>query len=153
MPDPNRMERALRQIESWSRAYPLSVFPEPDFAKAAELLKAGGMTLDAISASNMRHVITEVGEIARNALKEYRSQAMYQYLFHVTLATAFAVEAESREEAERIIRGICDGGIATVTDSENNQESIKGICDIEGDLELADITAVCNNVLRKPEEK
>jgi len=70
MPDPDKMEDALHQIESWSRAYPLSVFPEPDFAKAAELLKAGGMTLDAISASNMRHVIIQVGEIARNALKE-----------------------------------------------------------------------------------
>ena len=72
-----------------------------------------------------------------------------------TLILEFAnrFRANPAEEAERIIRGICDGGIATVTDSENNQESIKGICDIEGDLELADITAVCNNVLRKPEEK
>jgi hypothetical protein len=33
-------------------------------AKAAELLKAGGMTLDAISASNMRHVVEGVGNAA-----------------------------------------------------------------------------------------
>lgn len=63
-----RMETALHQIDSWSRAYPLKAFPEPDMAKAAKLLKAGGMTLDAISASNMRHVVGGVGKIARRAL-------------------------------------------------------------------------------------
>jgi hypothetical protein len=66
----DKMEDALRSIDNWSRAYPLKVFPEPDFAKAAELLKAGGMTLDSISASNMRHVISTVGQIARNGLSE-----------------------------------------------------------------------------------
>lgn len=62
------LREALQQIVNWSEAYPLDVFPEPDFKRAAELLKAGGMTLDAISASNMRHVVTGVGEIARKAL-------------------------------------------------------------------------------------
>ena len=61
-------EDALRQIVSWANAYPLKVFPEPDFARAHELLKAGGMTLDAISASNMRHVVEGVGRIAKEAL-------------------------------------------------------------------------------------
>lgn len=70
MPDADKMEEALQSIEAWSRAYPLSVFPEPDFKKAAEVLKANGMTLDAISASNMRHVITTVAEIARKGLEE-----------------------------------------------------------------------------------
>jgi hypothetical protein len=65
----DRLEEALTAIVAWSRAYPLKVFPEPDFAKAAELLKAGGMTLDAISASNMRHVVEGVGKIARAALE------------------------------------------------------------------------------------
>jgi hypothetical protein len=64
-----RLEVALREIERWSRAYPLNVFPEPDMAKAHELLKAGGMTLDAVSASNMRHVVEGVGKIARVALE------------------------------------------------------------------------------------
>ena len=59
---------ALQRIEQWSKAYPLDIFPEPDFKKAAELLKAGGITLDAISASCMRHVVEHVGEIARKAL-------------------------------------------------------------------------------------
>ena len=62
---------ALRRIVQWSEAYPLDVFPEPDFKRAHELLKAGGMTLDAISASNMRHVVEGVGEIARAALPEH----------------------------------------------------------------------------------
>jgi hypothetical protein len=54
---------------SWSEAYPLTVFPEPDFIKARELLEAGGMTLDAISASSMRHVVEGVGKIAKEALQ------------------------------------------------------------------------------------
>lgn len=62
------LEEALHKIKSWSEAYPLSVFPEPDFEKAAKLLEAGGMTLDSISASNMRHVVEGVGKIAREAL-------------------------------------------------------------------------------------
>jgi hypothetical protein len=65
----DRMERALRAIVSWSEAYPLTVFPEPDFIKARELLEAGGMTLDAISASSMRHVVEGVGKIAKEALQ------------------------------------------------------------------------------------
>jgi hypothetical protein len=65
-----RYREALEQIVAWSEAYPLSVFPEPDFKRAGDLLRAGGMTLDAISASNMRHVVTEVGKIARQALRQ-----------------------------------------------------------------------------------
>ena len=71
MTDAERIEKfedALRRILQWSEAYPLAVFPEPDFAKAAKLLKDGGISLDAVSASNMRHVVKQVGEIARLAL-------------------------------------------------------------------------------------
>lgn len=63
-----RLEAALHQIESWSRAYPLKVFPEPDWDKVREVLATGGLTLDAVSAGNMRHVIQGVGRIARDAL-------------------------------------------------------------------------------------
>jgi hypothetical protein len=63
-----RKDEALQKIADWARAYPLDVFPEPDFAKAHEQLQAGGMTLDAISASNMRHVITQVQSIAEGAI-------------------------------------------------------------------------------------
>ena len=62
------MREALEQIVQWSKAYPLKAFPEPDFAKVRELLAAGGITVDAVSASNMRHVVTEVGAIAHRAL-------------------------------------------------------------------------------------
>ena len=62
------LEAALTQVKQWSEAYPLTVFPEPDFARAHEVLQAAGMTLDAISASNMRHVITQVQAIVDAAL-------------------------------------------------------------------------------------
>jgi hypothetical protein len=61
---------ALHQIYTWSKAYPLSVFPEPDLSRARELLEAGGITLDAVSASAMRHVIEGVGDIAGRALEK-----------------------------------------------------------------------------------
>jgi uncharacterized small protein (DUF1192 family) len=64
----DRLHEAIWQIHQWSRAYPLHVFPEPDLKKAAELLNAGGITLDAISAHCMRHVVEGVGNIAREAL-------------------------------------------------------------------------------------
>ncbi len=59
---------ALQRIVQWSEAYPLDIFPEPDLKKARDLLAAGGITLDAISAHCMRHVIEGVGNIARDAL-------------------------------------------------------------------------------------
>ena len=61
-------DEALHKIESWSRAYPLDIFPEPDWKRAAELLKAGGITMDAVSAHCMRHVVEGVGKIASAAL-------------------------------------------------------------------------------------
>jgi hypothetical protein len=64
-----RLEDALHRIEQWAQAYPLDVFPEPDFKRARELLAAGGISLDSISASNMRHVVEGVGKIARGALE------------------------------------------------------------------------------------
>lgn len=62
------LEQALHQIDSWSRAYPLRVFPEPDLKKVRDLLEAGGITLDSVSASCMRHCVEGVGKIARGAL-------------------------------------------------------------------------------------
>ena len=72
MNDDERLERyqeALQRIVQWSEAYPLDVFPEPDLRKAHELLQAGGVTLDALSAHAMRHVVTGVGKIAKEALE------------------------------------------------------------------------------------
>ena len=59
----------FHKIKDWCEAYPISVFPEPDFKKAHEVLKANGMTLDAISASNMKHVITQVQKMIDSAIR------------------------------------------------------------------------------------
>lgn len=58
-----RLEDKLQKIKNWCEAYPLDIFPEPDFKKAAKVLKENGMTLDAISASNMRHVLNGIKKI------------------------------------------------------------------------------------------
>ncbi len=63
------LETALRRIDTWAKAYPLKTFPEPDLQKAAKVLKAAGLTLDAISASNMRHVLDGVKDIVGQALE------------------------------------------------------------------------------------
>lgn len=64
----SKFEDALHKIAQWSKAYPLEVFPEPDLKKARALLEAGGITLDAVSAHCMRHVVQGVGKIAAEAL-------------------------------------------------------------------------------------
>lgn len=65
----DRMESALDQIQAWASAYPIGMFPEPDWAASAKVLNDAGLSLDAISAANMRHVITRVQEIADNAMR------------------------------------------------------------------------------------
>jgi len=62
-------DEALRLIANWAEAYPLEVFPEPDLKRAEEVLSQNGLSLTAISASAMRHVITSCAEIARDGLK------------------------------------------------------------------------------------
>ena len=68
---------ALERIEQWSEAYPLDIFPEPtstELKLAHEVLTPAGLTLDAISASAMRHVVVGVGRIAAGALAAFKSQ-------------------------------------------------------------------------------
>jgi hypothetical protein len=60
---------ALIKIQQWANAYPLEVFPEPDFKKTAQVLKENGMTIDAISASNMRHVLSGIKDIVADAIR------------------------------------------------------------------------------------
>lgn len=64
-----RLEDALIKIDNWAKAYPLKVFPEPDFKQVAKVLKDAGISLGAVSASNMRHVIKGVKNIVEQALK------------------------------------------------------------------------------------
>lgn len=49
--------KLLHAAKDWSKAYPLDTFPEPDFDKANKVLKQAAISLDDISASNMRHVL------------------------------------------------------------------------------------------------
>ncbi|KKM94264.1 hypothetical protein LCGC14_1200100 [marine sediment metagenome] len=65
-----KLQEALERIKTWSEAYPLKAFPKPDLKKAREVLEAADMTLDAISADAMRHVINGVKNIISEALKE-----------------------------------------------------------------------------------
>lgn len=58
----NRDAKLRMWLTDWLAAYPLTVFPEPDLKKARELLWAGRMTLDAVSADMARHVLTRVIE-------------------------------------------------------------------------------------------
>lgn len=63
------LETALRELVAWSEAYPLDVFPEPNWKRAQLALETAGITMDAVSASCMRHVVEGVGRIARKALE------------------------------------------------------------------------------------
>lgn len=65
-----RYEQALQQIADWSDAYPFTVFRKPDLKRAHEVLTAAGMTLDAVSADAIRHVVYGVGKIAKEALND-----------------------------------------------------------------------------------
>jgi len=57
------LREKLRLIREWCDAYPLKVFPEPNWRRAAMVLTDHGITLDSISASNMRHVLDGVRKI------------------------------------------------------------------------------------------
>lgn len=65
-----RYEDALQEIDDWAKDYPLDVFPEPDLKLAHELLQAGGMTIDAVSASAMRFLLVRVQEIVKKAVND-----------------------------------------------------------------------------------
>ena len=62
----DELEDKLQQILNWINAYPLEVFPEPDFKKAGEILKEFDISISAISASNMRYVLEGIKRIIEN---------------------------------------------------------------------------------------
>jgi hypothetical protein len=62
------MSEALHKIVQWSEAYPTDIFIEPDWTAVAEVLKNGGISLDAVSGAILRDTLKKVGEIARAAL-------------------------------------------------------------------------------------
>lgn len=61
--DLENLQDKMHKIVTWINAYPIKIFPEPDFKLAHKVLKQHGMTLDAISASNMRHVLKGIKAI------------------------------------------------------------------------------------------
>jgi hypothetical protein len=65
-----RLREALERVRQWTEAYPLDIFPEPDWQKARRLLEAGGMTLDSVSAGAMRRVVDGLGKVVREALAD-----------------------------------------------------------------------------------
>ena len=62
------------EIREWLEAYPEDIFVPPlkyEWKMAAEVLKTKGMTLDAISADNMRLVLTRLPErVERRRVEE-----------------------------------------------------------------------------------
>lgn len=54
-------EDKLHEIRVWCRAYPLAVFPEPNWKEVERML--GSKMLTRVSASNMRHVVEGIQRI------------------------------------------------------------------------------------------
>ena len=52
------------RIKQWCEAYPLDIFPEPDFKLARKGLESVGITMDAVSASCMRRVVDGISKYA-----------------------------------------------------------------------------------------
>lgn len=61
---------------------------------------------------------------------------MRTYKMSATLLTTFEIEAASREEAERILRPILEGGKIIVTENADNEETVSGTCDVEGEIDF-----------------
>lgn len=61
-----KLENTLQKIKERCKAYPVEVFPEPDFPKVVKVLEQNGMTLDAIAASIIRHVLKDILKIIEN---------------------------------------------------------------------------------------
>jgi len=59
----------LDQVRRWCRAYPVDVFPEPDWILAKDALRVKGIALDSVTCSAMRRVTTGIVEII-GALQE-----------------------------------------------------------------------------------
>jgi len=57
------LQNKMYRIRTWIDAYPVKIFSEPDFEKAHKVLTKHGMTLDSISASNMRQVLNGLKQI------------------------------------------------------------------------------------------
>ena len=67
-----QLEGALGNLHKWCKAYPEDVFIEPidaEWERIRDVLNYNGLSLDAISASNMRHVVNKWRDLIEQALK------------------------------------------------------------------------------------
>ena len=62
------------RIKQWCEAYPLDIFPEPDFKLARKGLESVGITMDAVSASCMRRVVDGISKYADQLIKALESK-------------------------------------------------------------------------------
>lgn len=58
--DQDKIHGIRKFIDNWLEAYPTDMFPEPDLRQVAKVLKENGLSLDSVSASNMRHVLNRI---------------------------------------------------------------------------------------------
>lgn len=63
-----RLEHAAERIRAWAEAYPLDVFPEPDWTAVHEALHAAGISVASVSASNFRFVLKRVRAMLEDTL-------------------------------------------------------------------------------------
>lgn len=89
------MSDKLHKIRQWCEAYPLDVFPEPDFKKAAKVLKEHDMTIDAISASNMRHVLNGIKKILD------KQQDL------MNMSDKQTADEQGKSSVERVVKPLC----------------------------------------------
>lgn len=66
--DNEKLRDALEKIVQWANAYPVDVFVPPDWKAVRAALDEKGLTLDAVSAANMRHVLDGLLTIVQGAL-------------------------------------------------------------------------------------
>lgn len=61
-----RDSELLGWLQQWLDCYKTDIFPDPDLAKAAAVLKDNGLTIDSLSAHMGRHILSLVIERIRN---------------------------------------------------------------------------------------
>jgi hypothetical protein len=67
-----RLEDALTRIRQWAEAYPVKFFttvPDDEVRRAGQLLKAEGISMDALHAGWARYLLDGVREVAAAALE------------------------------------------------------------------------------------
>lgn len=65
----DRYRETLEWLQNWKKAYPLDIFKEPDLEAAHSILTECGISLDAISAHNIRHVLSVIQCCLNEALE------------------------------------------------------------------------------------